>query len=221
MPFPARRAPARWLAALAAAVLAVHAGTIALRRVSHAGDFDISREFGRRFLAGEPLYAGGLHYPYMPSAALAFAPLALLPPWLAFALRYAVALAGLGLALRLLWSLSGTATARRSTWLALVVVLALHYVLRDLDDAGPHLILLALLVAAVWCVRRGGDLAAAFCVGLAAAVKAPAALLLLFFAWKRQWRLAALGAGALASGSSCRCCGWGRRRGGRRSGSGR
>ena len=194
----ARRPAARWLAALAVAVLAAHAGTIAVRRQSLGGDFDVSREFGRRLLVGKPIYAGGLHYPYMPTAALAFAPLALLPAWLAFALRYAVALAGLALTLRWLSQLSDLPPARRLTWGAAVLLLSLHGVLRDLDDAGPHLILLTLLVAALWCVPRGRDAVAALCLGLAAAVKAPAGLLLLFFAWKRQWRLAALGAAALA-----------------------
>ena len=197
VPPSARPAVARWVAALAVAITAVHAVAIALRRMTHAGDFDISREFGRRFLTGEPLYAGGLHYPYLPSAAMAFAPLAALPPWLGFALRYAAALAALWLALRLLASLAGTPAAQRPLGMGLVVLLALHYVLRDLDDAGPHLILLALLVGALWCVRRGADVGAAACVGLAAAVKPPTALLLPFFAWKRQWRLAALAAAAL------------------------
>lgn len=199
MPPPTRHPSARRLAALAAAVVAVHAGAIAVRRLTHAGDFDVSREFGRRFLAGEPLYAGGLHYPYLPSAALAFAPLALLPPWLGFALRYAAAVAALALALRLLWALLGLPASRSVAWLALVLLLGLHGLLRDLDDAGPHLLLLALVVVALWAVAHGRDRSAALCVGLAAAVKPPLALLLPFFAWKRQWRLTGLSAAAFAA----------------------
>ena len=63
---------ARWPLILAAA-LAVHAAVIVHRRQSHGGDFDVSRELGRRLLAHEALYADGLHYPYLPAAALAFA----------------------------------------------------------------------------------------------------------------------------------------------------
>lgn len=194
-----RRPSARLLAALAAAVLLAHAAAIAARRQTHAGDFDVSREFGRRFLAGEPLYAGGLHYPYLPSAALAFAPLALLPPWLGFALRYVAAVAALALAVRLLWAMVGLPAARYPAWAGLVLVLALHGVLRDLDDAGPHLLLLGLVAAGAWAVTRGHAGGAALCVGLAAAVKPPLALLLAFFAWKRQWRLTWLSAAALAA----------------------
>jgi len=73
---------------------------IAHRREQHGGDYDVSREMGRRFLLGEHLYAGGLHYPYTPTAAMSFAPLALVRPGLGLAVRYAAALAGLWLALR-------------------------------------------------------------------------------------------------------------------------
>ncbi|MGH7207795.1 MAG: hypothetical protein ACREIL_00270 [Nitrospiraceae bacterium] len=58
-------------------VVTVHLVAITDRRTRHLGDFDVSREFGRRYVAGEPLYKGGLHYPYMPTAALSFAPC----PW--------------------------------------------------------------------------------------------------------------------------------------------
>ena len=175
---------------------------IANRRATHVGDFDVSREFGRRLLAGEALYAGGLHYPYMPSAALYFAPLALLPPGLGVALRYAVALACLWLTLHLLHAMTAARDARLAAQpvalAALTLVLASHYVLRDLDDGGPHLILLGMLMAGVYSVWRRRDVAGAAWFGLAAALKVPNALVLPFFVWKRQWRLAALTAMALA-----------------------
>ena len=84
------------------AVVVVQWVVIVHRRATHTGDFDVSREFGRRFLAGEDLYAGGLHYPYMPTAALSFSPLrrSIRPSGLA--LRYAAALGCLWLTLRLL-----------------------------------------------------------------------------------------------------------------------
>jgi hypothetical protein len=85
----------RRVAAAAATCVAVHWAVILHRRALAPGDFDVSREFGRRFLAGEPLYAGGLHYPYMPAAAMSFAPLALRPPTLGLALRQALALLSL------------------------------------------------------------------------------------------------------------------------------
>jgi alpha-1,2-mannosyltransferase len=185
-----------WPIGLAIA-LAAHVVAVMLRRATHAGDFDISREFGRRLLAGEALYAGGLHYPYMPVAGLWFAPLAMLPAWLGFALRYAVALAALWLVMRWLAALAEVAAARRGVVAAVTLALAAHYLLRDLDDGGPHLVLLALVVGGLIVAQRGRAVGAAALFGLAAALKAPNALLLPFLLWKRQSRLAALSTVAL------------------------
>src|SRR5260370_4633175 len=68
--------------------------TVSVVRVGHKiGDYDINREFGRRFLAGEPLYQGGQCFNYMPISALYWSPLALVPPRAGMALRYLTALA--------------------------------------------------------------------------------------------------------------------------------
>jgi hypothetical protein len=151
---------------------------------------------GRRFVAGEHLYAGGLHYPYTPTAAMSFAPLAVVPPGLGLALRYAAALAGLWLTLRLLRAMVGTRRRHDPTLVfgveVLTVVLAAQYVIRDLDDGGPHLLLLAILVGGIYCVWRGRDALGAMWFGLAMVLKAPAGLMLPFLVWKRQWRLAGL-----------------------------
>lgn len=191
----------RLAVALIASAVAVQGIVIALRRLTHGGDFDVSREFGRRLLAGEPLYAGGLHYPYMPTAALYFAPLAWLPAGVGLALRYAVALGCLWLTLRLLHAMvcagRPALTTQGLALGALTVLFAAHYIVRDLDDGGPHVILLAMLVGAIYSVWRGRALSAALLFGLAAALKAPNALFLPFLLWKRQWRLAVLSTAAL------------------------
>lgn len=190
----------RLFIAIVLLVVAIQAIVIGNRRLTHGGDFDVSREFGRRLLAGEPLYAGGLHYPYMPAAALYFAPLALLPPGLALALRYATALACLWLTLRLLHRMVATESPTPLPRLALAaptLLLASHYLLRDLDDGGPHLILLAMLMGGIFSIWRGRTLAGAGWLGLAAALKASNALFVPFFVWRRQWNLAAATAAAL------------------------
>jgi hypothetical protein len=174
-------------------VVAVHGLVVAQRRTQHPGDFDISREFGRRFLADEPLYAGGLHYPYMPSAAMAFAPLALVDARVAFVARYGVALACLWLSLRLLECLLVPRRPRvgtqRMSIAALTLLLGAHYIIRDLDDAGPHLILLGILVTGIYSAAQHRTTLAGLCFGLAAAIKAPAMLFLPFLLWKRRWPL--------------------------------
>ncbi len=174
------------------AIVIVQAAVIAHRRETRIGDYDISREMGRRFLAGEHLYGGGLHYPYTPSAALSFAPLALLPPGLGLAMRYAAAVGGLWLTLRLLRTMVGrrrrldAATALSVEIITLV--LGAQYILRDLDDGGPHLLLLTIVVGGVYCLSRGRQLLGAVWLGLVTVLKAPVGLLLPFLLWKRQWR---------------------------------
>lgn len=177
-------------------IVIVQAAVIAHRRERHIGDYDVSREMGRRFLAGEHLYAGGLHYPYTPSAALSFAPLALVRPGLGLAMRYGAAVAGLWLTLRLLRSMVGRGRRPDSvTTLAVEVVtlvLGAQYIVRDLDDGGPHILLLTILVGGAYCVSRGRDVLGATWFGLATVLKAPAGLFLPFLLWKRQWKLAGM-----------------------------
>ncbi len=81
----------------------VHGYIIAVLRIPYFRDFDVHREVGRRFLTGEYLYAGGLCYPYMPTAALYFAPLALFDRGTGMALRYSVAVTCLCLTFFLLY----------------------------------------------------------------------------------------------------------------------
>ena len=181
-------------------IIATQAAVITHRRERHIGDYDISREMGRRFLAGEHLYAGGLHYPYTPSAALSFAPLALVRPGLGLAIRYAAAVAGLWLTLRLLRIMVGRGhRLDPATVLAVEVitlVLGVQYILRDLDDGGPHLLLLTILVGGMYCVSRGRAVLGAAWFGLATVLKAPVGLFLPFLLWKRHWKLAGLSAAA-------------------------
>src|SRR6266851_10168857 len=114
------------------------------------GDYGLSREFGRRFLYHEDLYGRGLHYPYMPAAAMYFAPLALFSFTTGLLLRYCAALVCLWLSLRMMQTTARAANPPLEgagfQISVLTVLLASHYIIRDLDDGGPHLILLAMLV---------------------------------------------------------------------------
>ncbi len=67
---------------------------------AHDGDFKVHWETGRRFLAGEFLYASGHDFPYPPFLGMTFAPAALLPMPIAKAVLYPVGVAAL---LVLLW----------------------------------------------------------------------------------------------------------------------
>ena len=157
-------------------------------------DFDVHREVGRRFLTGEYLYANGLCHPYMPIAALYFAPLALFDRGIGLALRYTTAVACLCLTLFLLYRMVrewSEVTPQEGLWISgITLLLALQFILQDLDDGGPHLILLAILTAGVYSVWQGCEKWGAMWFSLAIALKVSPALFLPFFVWKRQWRLA-------------------------------
>lgn len=173
---------------------AAHGYVIAYLREFRFRDFDVHREVGRRFLAGEYLYADGLCHPYMPSAALYFAPLALFDRGTGLALRYVTAVACLCLTLILLYRMVrdwADMTPAEGLWVgAVTLLLAFQFILQDLDDGGPHLILLAILIAGVYFVWQGREKLGAIWFSLAIALKVAPALFLPFFLWKRRWRLA-------------------------------
>jgi hypothetical protein len=71
------------------------------------------------------------------------------------------------------------------------LILGVHYLIRDLDDGGPNLILLSILLGGMYCVWQGRDKLGASWLGLAIAVKLTPGLFLPFLLWKRKWRLLA------------------------------
>jgi hypothetical protein len=200
--------------------LLVHLVVSVTRVGNKVGDYDINREFGRRFLAGEPLYQGGQCFNYMPSSALYWAPLALVPPRLGMALRYLTALVCLVATLHmLLRMMSGEEPGSKfedrgskktssfdprssifnpqfSVLIMATLILGGHYLIRDLDDGGPNVILLIILIGGMYCFWRGRNWLGAFWLGLGIAVKITPGLFLAFLLWKRRWRLAAYAAAA-------------------------
>jgi hypothetical protein len=70
------------------------------------------------------------------------------------------------------------------------VLLLLPLVLRDLDDCGLQIFLLAMASAAAWALVQGQPTRAGFWLGSAAAYKLTPMLFLPLLIWKRQWRAA-------------------------------
>lgn len=157
------------------------------------GDFKLHWEFGRRFLAGEFLYTGGMHLPYPPLWAMAHAPAALLSMPVAKALLFPVGVAALLFLLRLLRALAGPAfdlDRRRAFWAAtFALVLAGRYVIRDMAELGVNTLLVTLtwLAIQLWTQRR--DLLGGMSLGLAVALKCTPAIFVGYFLWKRQWKM--------------------------------
>ena len=166
----------------------------AVRRTD--GDIANHLELGARFVRRASLYAGGLDYVYPPLWAMAFAPLSLLPAWLARSLLDLLGIAALLALLGALRRLVGEDSRPAWRWTALTAVSLNALVLnRDMADCFVNTILVALAWLGIdqWTRRRawrGGAL-----VGLATALKCTPGLFLLYFAWRRQWRMA----GAIAA----------------------
>lgn len=179
-------------------MVAIDLIAIAMRRVRQAGDFDLSIEFGRRFIHHEPLYGGGLHFPYLPAAAMFSSPFALLPKPLAFAILYLLAIGALWLILGMLAAMVGKQDEGAWSVGVATLLLASHYIIRDLDDGSPNIILLALAVGGIYLVWNRREMGAAGCFGAAAALKATMGIFIPFLLWKRRWRLAAYSAAAAA-----------------------
>lgn len=174
-----------------AAVWAVQTG-IAL--VRPRGDFLLHYEFGRRLWFGESLYADGLHRPYPPSWAVPFAFLSRVPPNLAKALLHvagALALRTLFMVLRDLSRSSQPVPRTRELWVDLAALaVAGRVVLRDFDDGGPNLVVLAACWSGIWLAARGRTALAGAGLGLAIGLKCTTAIFIPYFLLKRQWTLA-------------------------------
>ncbi|MGL4553887.1 MAG: glycosyltransferase family 87 protein [Gemmataceae bacterium] len=150
-------------------------------------DFHNHRESGRRFLAGEFLYAGGLNVPYLPAWAMVQSPLARTDAQTAYQCQAALACVAVALLLRVVHELS-----RRDHPLGLPSLLLLNgvvllvfsrHIVRDLQDGGPNLLLTALAWTALWAASWPGGAM----LGLAIALKLTPAVFLPWLACRRRW----------------------------------
>src|SRR5262245_31591427 len=74
---------------------------------------------------------------------------------------------------------------------ALTVVLAIRPILGDLSHGNVNIFILFLVMAALYAFSRGKDLASGLLLALAIACKVTPALFVVYFLWKRAWRVLA------------------------------
>lgn len=153
------------------------------------GDFHNHREWGGRLLDGTFLYADGANTPYPPFWAVPHAPFALLSEPLAFALYRGLGLVALTVLIRLL-TRDVPSVARQMLVVFLVLLTARSFILRDLDDGGPNLIVLALAWSGMVLGLRGRAALGSACLGIAIALKCTPAIFLVYLVVKRRFRLA-------------------------------
>ncbi len=184
----------RLLAAACILAVIVHGIIVVYVRAPHHRDFDLHRLIGTWFLNDQNLYGCGVCYPYMPAAAMYFSLLAFVSRSAGFALRYTAAIGCLWLTCVLVHRMMKNRfqeLAQANLILSVIaVVLAGQFILYDLDDAGPHAILMGMMVGGIYSAWTGREKLGAMWLGLAIALKVTPGLFLPFFLWKRQWRLA-------------------------------
>ncbi|HVA49965.1 MAG TPA: glycosyltransferase family 87 protein [Pirellulales bacterium] len=166
------------------------------------GDFYLHWQFACRFVQHKLLYAEGLHIPYPPFWAMGWSPIAALSLPAAKMLCYPLSAAALVV---LLWTLDrltrqqlGLSSTRRFWATAAALAIASRFLVRELPECGPNLMLLALTWSAIYLWTRHRDLAAGTCLGFGAALKCTPAIFIAYFAWRRQWKLALTGTAAAA-----------------------
>jgi hypothetical protein len=175
-------------------VAVAHGYIVSFGRSFHFRDIDIHREIGRRFLSGEYLYANDYCYMYLPTTGIYFAPLLVFDRNPSLALRYAIAVGCLVLTIVLFHRML-CGPFNSGGWRQLLVgvgagALTLQFILNDLDDGGPHLMLLGILTGGIYAIWVGRERLGSALVGLGIVLKITPALFVLLFLWKRQWRLA-------------------------------
>lgn len=171
--------------------------------INPVGDFRNHWLWGARFVHGEFLYDGGTNIPYLPFWAMAYAPLSFLPVHVAQALAYPVALLATAIVLAILQTLARgelPLDQRRVFWLTVLAVgLSSRYILRDLSEAGPNIMLMALGWAAIWAWWNGRPGLGGCLLGAAIALKLTAVPFLIYFALRREFRFAIATAVAAAA----------------------
>lgn len=171
-----------------AAVIVVVEGYITIAK--RHNDFRWHYDMGANFLAGR---AYEMHY--LLGRAMMDSVLASMNYRLARALCYVGSLLALFYSLRKWQALANVRRPIRDELLWPAVVLScgilLPFILRDLDECGLQIFLLAMLAAAGWALHEGRSIRAGVWLGIAATYKVTPLVLLVFLLWKRKWRPAA------------------------------
>jgi hypothetical protein len=197
----------RWTR-VAVALALTFAALNAVNAVNKGGDAEVFIEGGRRLLQAEPLYEGS-------SAAAGF----IGPPFQAVFFAPFAALAALSpLVAKLLWHLTGIACliagmvfitrswsmarvelgfpARPAFPAAFAPLLAVLLPLQtNFEHQNMNPLLLALMAGAAWLLARGSDAAAGLALGVAIALKAFPALLVIVLVCRARWRAVAAAVG--------------------------
>jgi len=161
---------------------------------SMQGDFPLHYGLAMRLVAGEFLYWPGFDRVYPPFWALVHAPFTFFDVRRGEMALYPLGVAsivGLVLLLRNLadrhWPLSQSAMFWSGT---LAILLASPFLQRDLVELGVNTFIVLLTWLGIYLWTRNEDAYASIPLGIAAALKCTPVAFILYFFWKRQWKIA-------------------------------
>lgn len=186
--------------------LAVLVAALGIQAMLKPSEFiDVYVRAGAQLFKGEDFYAPGFAYLYPPFAALAAAPFALIPEWLARAIWFAVNIVAATVMIFGAWRLAGGPSrwdfspAARGEWIAISVGLAcsISFVLNAFAHQQTDILIGALIIGGATVLRSGRDACGGALLGLAASFKATPLLWAPYLALRGRW-LAAVLVGALA-----------------------
>lgn len=194
-----KRVSARgWLLAALAIVFAAHAIPVGI----HKGiDAEIHINAAQLLLERQPLYAEapGIGVWWPPFAIMVLTPFALLAR---SSMPLAKGVYSLCSVLCLVWAIARFGRAGRP-YLATAIAAVAVPLQTNFDYLNLNAVLLALVVAAGFDLAERRDRRAGVWLGIAAALKAFPALLVLYAAYRRRWRAAAWGGGLALALSVC------------------
>ena len=212
-----RRPSAPWVVVAIVAFVAAFAGiraAVATKRP--AGDFlrydraatlvwrgASERLYDNTDLASGPVWHDPVRFPeksfrYSPALAVMLAPLGALPPqqgWIVWSMLCGALVAG-GAALSGALGGRGLPAPSRLRWLpaAVAVLPLLHLYSENLKLGQMNCLAFGCSVGSLWALERRRERLAGLLAAVAVVAKHMPILLILYFAWRRQWRAAATGA---------------------------
>jgi hypothetical protein len=140
---------------------------------------------------------------YPPFFGLLFAPLVPLPVWLGasiwFLLSLGLATAATWLGVRTVEERPGVTEGRPALFYVLPFVLASGIIGSNLETAQVNIFMLFFICLALYAFKRGADLSAGLSLGLVTALKLTPGLFIVYFLYKRAWRVVAGGVLGLAA----------------------
>ncbi len=169
-------------------LLAFAADSILLRD----NDFEWHRETGKLFLKSNDASLYGDPYPL--TRRMLDASLALAPYRASRAIVFSLAVICLWWTIRRITEMADHQQHldRKTAFAAAAMALSqfIPFLLRDFQECGLHIILLAILTAGAYAIWSGRSIAAGFWFALAVTYKTSPVLFLPVLVWKRQWRAA-------------------------------